>query len=143
MRKPTHQSETGVHGQEDEGRFGLSGFIQLGEYTVKAKAAFGVTDTALDGISFTGIFVHLPLDFGVRFRGLSAAQGRAGQADPTFGTKEFVGAGLIDFVRQYCAGIAAEFSFVILHRGFEVAALIEAAPAGLLPKGVAIHHRKV
>ena len=85
MCKPARQSETGVHGREDEGSLGLSSFIQLGKYAVKAKAAFGVSVTALDGISFTGIFVHLPLDFGVSFRGLSAAQGWAGQADPMFG----------------------------------------------------------
>ena len=60
-----------------------------------------------------------------------------------FGTKEFVPTGLIDFVRQHRAGIAAEFAVVILHGGFEVAALIEVAPAGLLQKGVAIHHGKV
>ena len=39
MRKPTHQPEAGVHGQEDEGRFGPCDFIQLREYAVKAKAA--------------------------------------------------------------------------------------------------------
>ena len=88
MRKPAHQSKTGVHGQEDEGRFGLSGFIQLGKNAVKSKTTFGISVAALDGISFTGILIHLPLDFGVGFRGLSAAQGWAGQADATLGTKK-------------------------------------------------------
>ena len=142
-RKPTPQSETGVHGQEDESRFGLSSFIQYGKYAVKAKTAFGVSVPALDGISFTGIFVHLPFDFDVSFGGLSAAQRQAGQADATFRTKEFIGAGLIDFVRQHRAGIEAKFAFVILHCSLEVAALIEAAPTGLLQKGVTIYHRKV
>ena len=63
MRKPAHQPVAGVHGQEDERGLSLGGFIQLRKNAVKAKAAFGVTAAALDGISFTGILEYLAFDF--------------------------------------------------------------------------------
>ena len=73
-RKPTQQPKAGVHGQDDEGSFGLGGLIQLGKNAVKPETAFGDSVAALNGISFTGILNHLAVDFGVCFRGLSATQ---------------------------------------------------------------------
>ena len=77
MRKPARQPEAGVHGQEDESRFGFSSLVQLGENAVKTEATFGVSAAALNGISFTGILVYLAFDFGVCQGGLSAAQRRS------------------------------------------------------------------
>ena len=98
-RKPTQQPKAGVHGQDNESGFGLSGFIQLGKNAVKAETAFGGSGAALNGISFTGVLNHLSFDFGVCFRDLSAAQRRTGQAYTTLGTKEFIAPSLIDPVR--------------------------------------------
>ncbi len=53
---------------------GLGGFVQLGHDQIKTKAAFVVSNTALDGVALARILVHLALEFGVRFVESSAAQ---------------------------------------------------------------------
>ena len=142
-RTPANQPVAGVHGQDDEGGFGFSGFIQLGKNAVKSETAFGVTVAALDGISFTGILNHLPLDFGICFKGLSATQRETGQAYTALGTKELIAPGLIDSVGQHRAGIESKFALVILYGSFKAAALMEVVPASLLQKGITVYHRKV
>ena len=138
--KTTQQSVAGVHGKDDESGFGLGGFIEFREDAVKTKAPLGISTTAFNGISFTGILVHLPLDFSVCFGGFSAAQRQTGKANPKFGTKEFIGTCLVNSVSQHCAGIATKFPGVIFNSGLKIAAFIKVAPTCLLQKGVTIDH---
>ena len=142
-RKPAGQTSTGVHGKDNKSGLGLGCFIEFCHNEAKAKATFGVSVAALDGVALTGVPVHLPLEPSIGFGGLSAAQGEPREADSQPAAIELVGASLIDFVGEDRSRIAAKFAQIVLHGGLQIAAFIEIAPACLLQISITIHHRKV
>jgi len=67
----------GIHGYENQCSLSLGGFIQFGSNQIQPKATFGISVSALNRITVTGIFVDLALLFSVGLSGFGTAQSRA------------------------------------------------------------------